>query len=304
MEGTAAKNSNEEHRLAGRKLESAQASCWGTRINGPCDRRHHGISSSSAISTRSRFLASLTGTAVTLATTTTTASTSLIPSSYSYAFEGGIGGLGKTKPQTGVVFWDGEFTPLLQQNEQGVVTAELNVAGQPVLVTFQTPWPLLASSSGLEARDLQNSESAFVSVIENYSNSNAETKQGMRQLLLDSVLSPQGKFGAYGDPMDVKVKQLMTTTTSSSSSNGGRVPSHLHHPHPRSARIGTPGARQGHSSSASVKNNNNNKTGFCSWWEPRDSGLPHSKTSCKRSWTVSRRWRRPLPVGVGNTVEI
>jgi len=125
------------------------------------------------------------------------------------AFEGGIGGLGKTKPNTGVVLWDPESSAPLQ-NSAGLVTAELNVAGQPVLTSFQTPWPLLPTTAGLEARDLQNSESAFVQVIEQ-SSSSPTTKSGMLQLLLGSVLSQQGKFGAYGAPIDVKVKQLVVS---------------------------------------------------------------------------------------------
>ena len=40
-----------------------------------------------------------------------------------YAFEGGIGGLGKTRPETGVVFWNDESVPL--QNTAGTVSAEL-----------------------------------------------------------------------------------------------------------------------------------------------------------------------------------
>jgi len=126
------------------------------------------------------------------------------------AFEGGIGGLGKTKPQTGVLLWDEDFAPL--QNSAGVVTAELNVAGQPVFVTFQAPWPLLPTTAGLEARDLLNSESAFVQVVVSNNSNDPTTKQGMLQFLLDSVLSQQGKFGAYGAPIDVKVKQLSVAT--------------------------------------------------------------------------------------------
>jgi hypothetical protein len=125
----------------------------------------------------------------------------------SLAFEGGIGGLGKTKPSTGVVLWNPESAPL--QNQRGIVTAELNVLGQPVLVTFQTPWPLLPTTGGLEARDLQNAESAFVQVVTNNdATEDPKTKPGMVALLQNSVLSQQGKFGAYQTPVDVKVKRL------------------------------------------------------------------------------------------------
>ena len=127
------------------------------------------------------------------------------------AFEGGVGGLGKTKPQTGVRLWDEASPPL--QTSAGAVAAELDVAGRPVLVTFAAPWPLLPTTAGLEVRDLQNSESAFVQVVAgDGAKSDPTTKAGMLQFLLDSVLSQHGKFGAYGAPMDVKVQQFVVET--------------------------------------------------------------------------------------------
>jgi hypothetical protein len=65
----------------------------------------------------------------------------------------------------------------------------------------------LPTTSGLEVRDLLNSESAFVQVVSGTATGTL-TKQGMLQLLQDNVLSSQGKFGAYGAPFDVKVKQF------------------------------------------------------------------------------------------------
>jgi hypothetical protein len=136
-----------------------------------------------------------------------------------FAFEGGIGGLGKTKPETGVQFWNPDFAPsLAQQNSNaagggggggGLVTAELNINNQPVLVSFCAPWPLLSTTAGLEARDLQLPESAFVQVItaKQYIDL-PTTKTQARDILLNSVLGPQGKFGAYGTPVDVKVKAV------------------------------------------------------------------------------------------------
>lgn len=121
------------------------------------------------------------------------------------SFEGGIGGLGKTKPSTGVVFFDSDSVPL--QKAQGEVSAELAIGGKPVRVAFTTPWSLLSTTSGLEARDLQTSESAFVQVIEGVRDV-PSSKTAFRDLLLDSVLAQQGKFGAYGSPTDVKVKAV------------------------------------------------------------------------------------------------
>lgn len=132
------------------------------------------------------------------------------------AFEGGIGGLGKTKPETGVVFLDSESSPAIQTSD-GSVSAELlvNDGKQPVRVSFTAPWPLLPTTSGLEARDLRNPESAFVQVVSGSvlppSTASASSQaKAMRQLLLDSVLSQRGKFGAYGTPTDVKVKALVS----------------------------------------------------------------------------------------------
>lgn len=130
------------------------------------------------------------------------------------AFEGGIGGLGKTKPETGVRFL-GESLPL--QNAEGLVSAELDVGdatrGQrnPVRVVFTAPWPLLSSTSGLEARDLQHGESAFIQVVQASNKQLFEPQpsaSAVRELLQASVLSQQGKFGAYGAPTDAKVKAI------------------------------------------------------------------------------------------------
>jgi hypothetical protein len=118
-----------------------------------------------------------------------------------HAFEGGVGGLGKTKPDTGVVLWEGS-API--QNQQGIVSAELNVDGNPVLVEFTTPWPLLSTSGGLEARDLQSSESAFIQVIP----ASTTSENQFQQRVLETILGSQGKFGAYGTPTDVKMKKI------------------------------------------------------------------------------------------------
>jgi hypothetical protein len=125
--------------------------------------------------------------------------------SMAVAFEGGVGGLGKTKPVTGVELFEERSTPI--QNQQGIVSAEIkSVNGKPILVEFQAPWPLLPTAAGLEARDLLSSESAFVQVVS--AASNWDSPKVFKQLLIDSVLASQGKFGAYGTPVDIKVKPL------------------------------------------------------------------------------------------------
>jgi hypothetical protein len=137
-----------------------------------------------------------------------------------HAFDGGIGGLGKTKPQTGVQFFGDTSGPI--QNDKGIVTAEIqSISGKPILVSFQTPWPLLTSSKGLEARDLRNSESAFLQVLSTPKNigSNWKDKKIFEQLLLSSVLSPTGKFGAYGQPFNIQVKPLVKKLEDDHSSN-------------------------------------------------------------------------------------
>jgi hypothetical protein len=134
----------------------------------------------------------------------------LVAPSPSLGFDGGVGGLGKTKPQTGVQFFGETSGPI--QNDQGIVTAEIqSVSGKPILVSFQTPWPLL-TSSGLEARDLRNSESAFVQVVPTPKSNNWKDKKSFEQLLLDSVLASTGKFGMYGQPYSVQAKPIVRKT--------------------------------------------------------------------------------------------
>jgi hypothetical protein len=129
--------------------------------------------------------------------------TMAVSTNEAFAFEGGVGGLGKTKPVTGVEFFEEFSTPV--QNTQGYVSAEIKSAnGKPILVEFQTPWPLLPTTSGLEARDLISSESAFVQVVPAVNN--WQDRKVFQELLLGSVLASKGKFGAYGTPIDIKTK--------------------------------------------------------------------------------------------------
>jgi len=96
---------------------------------------------------------------------------------------------------------------LLDQDESGLVSAELVTLGEqngkPVLVSFQSPWPLFLSG-GMECRDLRNPESAFVQVT---TTTNGE-KPLSKDLLMESVFSSSGKFGAYGSPYDIKLKRV------------------------------------------------------------------------------------------------
>jgi hypothetical protein len=81
----------------------------------------------------------------------------------------------------------------------------------PVRVSFQTPWPLLKTTDGLEARDLLNPESAFLQVVPGITKMPANGKD-FRPILLQSVLSQQGKFGAYAAPVDVSVRATQDPT--------------------------------------------------------------------------------------------
>jgi hypothetical protein len=124
------------------------------------------------------------------------------------AFEGGVGGLGKTKPSTGVNLREGS-API--QNKQGIVSAEIiGGTGNPILVQFQTPWPLLATTAGLEARDLLNSESAFVQVVPNIKE--GTTGKALNAAIIGNLFSSKGKYGAYGEPTDIKIRTLDTSS--------------------------------------------------------------------------------------------
>ena len=152
------------------------------------------------------------------------------------AFEGGIGGLGKTKPETGVEFFSAD-EKLITQGKNGIVSAEIAVHQQPLLVSFYAPpaWPLSGTAAGLEARDLAQPEATYVHVVttdntnsavnveklpitETINPESGKTIQGLskstlKEVLLQSVLAQQGKFGAYGSPTDIKVKKWKDAST-------------------------------------------------------------------------------------------
>jgi hypothetical protein len=168
--------------------------------------------------TRQSFLLGVVVPSVVIPTTFCAIEGSILPCAN--AFDGGVGGLGKTKPQTGVQYFGETSGPI--QSDKGIVTAEIqSISGKPVLVSFQTPWPISKSSAGLEARDLRNSESAFLQVVSTPSNNgnNWKDKNIFEQLLLRSVLSSTGKFGAYGQPFNIQVKPLVNKNEDNNSSN-------------------------------------------------------------------------------------
>ncbi|KAL3776073.1 hypothetical protein ACHAW5_000340 [Stephanodiscus triporus] len=127
------------------------------------------------------------------------------------AFEGGVGGLGKTRPQTGVVFRDPDAAAVKTQSKSGEVNYELVAPdGTPVFLSFTAPWPLSKSAAGIEARDNSGGyESSFVLV--------AELPKGLSlakikpALISQTIFGSGGKFGMYGSPTDVKIKKIDNT---------------------------------------------------------------------------------------------
>lgn len=127
------------------------------------------------------------------------------------AFEGGVGGLGKVKPVTGIVFRDRDGS--LDNSSGGVSTELLAPDGTPIVLSFIAPWPLLKSTSGIESRGLSNPEAAFVQV--------AEVPEGMvtaedslpPSFFSKTIFGQAGKFGAYGSPTDIKIKKISSPSS-------------------------------------------------------------------------------------------
>ena len=150
----------------------------------PCDRR--------AFAWRTAHKTASVFGIVTVATSNTFTPASF-PDSTALAFEGGVGGLGKTRPETGVVLREGS-API--QNKQGIVTAEiLSGKNNPILIEFKTPWPLLQTTTGLEARDLQQGESAFLQVLSDAPIEAKSSSKILTKLLTDNILTSKGKYG-------------------------------------------------------------------------------------------------------------
>lgn len=109
-------------------------------------------------------------------------------------FQGGAGGLGKTKPEVGVVFAQSILDRATATQADGKVRAQLLTSmGMPVDVAFESPYKL--SSSGVSTRDLSTGDSAFVVVAPRTTIKDAPLK----------VFSAEGKFGAYGAPTELKL---------------------------------------------------------------------------------------------------
>ena len=144
-----------------------------------------------ASSSRAEFLSSIVA-----------ASSLLVPVGSTHAFDGGVGGLGKTRPQTGVVFRDEEAAAATTQSKLGVTYELLAPDGSPAVVSFNAPWPLLQTAAGIESRDIGGGfESAFVQVTELQKGSEIKPAQ-----LKEAIFSSKGKFGMYGSPTDIKLR--------------------------------------------------------------------------------------------------
>lgn len=130
------------------------------------------------------------------------------------SFEGGVGGLGKTRPQTGVVFRDPEAAAEITQSKSGDVNYEILAPdGSPVSLSFSAPWPLSKSAAGIESRDVTGGyESAFVQVAELPSGTSLDKIKPA--VLSQTIFGSTGKYGMYGAPTDVKIKKLSQSSSS------------------------------------------------------------------------------------------
>lgn len=125
------------------------------------------------------------------------------------AFDGGVGGLGKTKPQTNVIFANPDMLEA-DITTPGDYNAELIAPdGTLIFLSFYAPWPML-KSQGIESRDLANGESSFVQVAGVPKNYEAGTPLS-KQFFMESVFGSTGKYGMYGSPTDVKVRKIDAT---------------------------------------------------------------------------------------------
>jgi len=138
------------------------------------------------------------------------------------AFDGGVGGLGKSKPDTGVVFANSDL-PLTTTGGGGTaITTELLSPDRKTtaLVSFYAPWPLLRSTNGIESRDLSNPEATFLRVapavsIPDGSNINMDVSNIPASYFDQFIFGISGKFGMYGPVTDLKVKKVIDKQASS-----------------------------------------------------------------------------------------
>jgi hypothetical protein len=130
-------------------------------------------------------------------------------------------GLGKTKPNTGVVFANPEnnIDNTSSISTPGDYNAELLSPDgtTPAFLSFYAPWPMLRGSSGIESRDLANSESAFVQVVPIVEGKTASNLP--KSFFVNSIFGQSGKYGMYGTPTDIKVTKVRDNNGSGSSNN-------------------------------------------------------------------------------------
>ena len=112
-------------------------------------------------------------------------------------FEGGAGGLTKTKPNTGVKQAAGAVDDERPKTKPaGPVAARLaGRKGLPVDVAFDAPFP---TTPGLVSRDYQTGDGAYVLV--------APAKGPLKKVVADKIFAADGKYGSYGAPSEVKLK--------------------------------------------------------------------------------------------------
>lgn len=149
-----------------------------------------------------------------ISTTISTASLPFFqPTAQSNAFEGGVGGLGKTKPNTGVIFANPDLIidPSSISTPGSYSSEIIGPDGTAVVLSFYAAWPML-KSQGIESRDLANAESSFVQVAMkpsyvsiDSSSADMSTVTLKKQFFAEAILSQSGKYGMYGEPTDVKV---------------------------------------------------------------------------------------------------
>lgn len=119
---------------------------------------------------------------------------------------------GKSRPETGVVLREG--TDVARNVRTGTVAAELllkptddkNVV--PVLVSFDSPWPLATGSVfDVECRDNKSGESVFVAVTPILPGGSSSKVTALADdYIVQQLMQPAGRFSLYGQPTDVKVK--------------------------------------------------------------------------------------------------
>lgn len=116
-------------------------------------------------------------------------------------FEGGAGGLTKTKPNTGVKTAAGAVDDERPKTTPaGPVAARLaGRKGLPVDVSFNAPFP---TTPGLVSRDYQTGDGAYVLV--------APVKGALKAVVSQKVFATDGKYGSYGAPSDVRLKESQT----------------------------------------------------------------------------------------------